>query len=77
MSFFSLGRVGQIDVWGAVKRGAFPPSAVDVERQRALIHMTHLDSLRLDFVAYGNEDELYGEVARAEIDRRGRMESEG
>lgn len=74
--FYSLGRVGQFDIAGMVRRGALPPSALDVECQRALIHAMSFEPELLEFTAYGNEDRRYAEVCQAEIARRERLDAE-
>ncbi len=76
MGFYSLGRVGERDIEGLVQQGHLPPSALDVERAAALARLGALLPLHLEFVAYGNEDRIYGEVAQAEVDRREQMEAE-
>ena len=68
--FYSIGHVGHLDVERAVRRGALPASALDVERTRAMIGIWALSDAQLTFVAYGNEDAVYGQVAQAEIARR-------
>ena len=45
-------------------------SARDAQRTRALIAIGSLPCVLLNFVAFGNEDQVYGDVAQAEIERR-------
>lgn len=45
----------------------------DAQRTRAMIAIPELSDLLLGIVAFGNEDEIYGKAAQAEMDRRERM----